>query len=209
MNATCTLTSCPADNSLGGFGSAFLWFSHVTIGISALSYTIAFGLLWDGAANISQLHALDPVLKEKGITTKQKAYEAFANCEDQAVKHMAFWLVSLQRTWGAFQTSIGIGLWVVIFMLPVKHRAPVHFIIGYLQLIVGMIAASLAWGVGLPDLVPKFGGVKPGAVAAEGSKGMPRPANSGVKSDFWSHLVLGLSNLSYGVLCLVMLFGDD
>ena len=79
-----------------------------------------------------------------------------AACQDEAVKHMAFWLVSLQRTWGAFQKVLGAALWVIIFNLPVKYRAPVHFLVGYLQIVVGFIAASLAWGCCLPDLVQKY-----------------------------------------------------
>ena len=95
-------------------------------------------------------------------------------------------------------------------MLPVKDRAAVHFLIAYLQIVVGLVAASLVWGCPLPDLVVKFGGTKPGSVAPDKYEdgktplGMPRPANSTVKSDFYSHLVLGIINLALGVCALVL-----
>lgn len=200
---SCSLSVCDAGNPLGGFGSVYVWLSHVMIGISAVSYTLAFGLVIDGASNIAQLHALDPILKEKGIKSKEAAYVALAACEDQAVKHMAFWLVSLQRTWGVFQTTMGMGCWVIIFVVPVKYRASVHFLLAYLQVVVGFIAASLAWGCPIPDLVVKFGGAKPGAVAPDG-KGMPRPKNSGVTGDFYTHLVFGVINVALGACALVL-----
>lgn len=150
-NATCTLTSCSPDGSLGGFGSVLVWLSHVLIGISALSYSIAFNLIWDATANVKQIHAMDPVLKENGIKSADKVYEVLANCEDQVVKHIAFWLLSLQRTWACFQTALGVGLWCIIFMMPIKHRAPVHFLVGYLQMVVGLVASSLAFGGPFPD----------------------------------------------------------
>ena len=208
-NATCTLISCSSDGSLGGFGTVLVWLSHILLGFSALAYSIAFGLIWDGASNLAQLHALDPFLKEKGIQSPAKAYEALSACEDQVVKHLAFWLTSLQRTWGAFQTAVGIGLWCIIFMMPVKHRAPVHFLVGYLQIVVGLIAASLIWGRPLPDWVIKFGGTKAGGsraahVASEENavKGFPRPSSGIVKADFWQHQILGFINVTLGVLCL-------
>ena len=203
-NATCTLTSCSPDGSLGGFGSVLVWLSHVLIGISALSYSIAFNLIWDATANVKQIHAMDPVLKENGIKSADKVYEVLANCEDQVVKHIAFWLLSLQRTWACFQTALGVGLWCIIFMMPIKHRAPVHFLVGYLQMVVGLVASSLVFGGPFPDLVVKFGGAKPGSVAPEknDAKGMPRPGSI-VKSDFYSHEVLGMINVALGVLCLL------
>ena len=69
---------------------------------------------------------MDPMLKEKGIESPEKVYEAIKNCQDPVVKHMLIWSLSLQRTWGAFQVATGAGLWCVIFMLPIEHRAPVH-----------------------------------------------------------------------------------
>merc|ERR1712048_1279916 len=130
--------------------------------------------------------------------SKEAAYEAFKNCDDVAVKHMAFWLVSLQRTWGAFQTAFGIGLWCIIFLLPVRHRAAVHFIISYLQITVGFIAKSIMSGAPLPDLVTKFGGSPPGAVTPEEKPqdgAFVRPNGSAINADFISPLVLGVLNL--------------
>ena len=89
-------------------------------------------------------------------------------------------------------------------MMPIKHRAPVHFLVGYLQMVVGLVASSLVFGGPFPDLVVKFGGTKPGSVAPEknDAKGMPRPGSI-VKSDFYSHEVLGMINVALGVLCLL------
>jgi hypothetical protein len=194
----CTLATCGENTA----GSVLLWFSHVFIGISALTYTMAFGLVKDGATNCAMFHLLDPLLAEKGIKSPQAAYDAMAKCEDEVVKHLAFWLTSQMRTWGCFQLTLGAGLWIVIFMVPLVHRAPVHFCISFLQVIVGFVAASLAYGGPLPDQVVKFGGAPPGSVAPEGKGGMFRPSK-GVKDDFWSHLFMGAVNLTLAVLCIV------
>ena len=208
QNATepCTLTSCTAENNLGGFGSVYVWLSHVLIGFSALSYTVAFGLIIDGASNVAQFHAIDKTLKEKDITTKEKAYAAMAACEDPALKSMLFWLVHLQRTWGCFQTSVGIACWCVVFMVKVKDRAAAHFIIAYLQIAAGSAEASLVWGCPLPDLVVKFGGAKPGSVAPvyeEGKGGFPRPGKD-VLFNIWLHYILAAINLGLGACALVL-----
>lgn len=206
-SATCTLIYCTADSSLGEFGTVLVWLSHVLLGFSALLYSSGVLLIYNGALKISQFHAIDSVLKEKGITSTDKAFEAFSVCEDQAVKQMAFWLVSLQRTWGTFQSTIGLGLWVVILLMPVKHRAAVHFLVAYLQIICGLIPASIVWGGPIPDLVVKFGGPKAGGsnkIAHETSgTGIMRPDSSALKWDFWSHTILGTVNLTLGVLCLL------
>jgi hypothetical protein len=183
-------------------------------------YSFAFGVILDGAANIAGVGkaGMDPMLKEKGIESPEKVYEAIKNCQDPVVKHMLIWSLSLQRTWGAFQVAMGAGLWCVIFMLPIEHRAPVHFCIAFLQIVAGLVSGSLFLGsVGIPDLVVKVGGTKPGTIVpivaetepATGgdiitAAGFPRPiAGNPVRADFYFHQVLGAINLGLGVCALM------
>lgn len=186
------------------------------IGLSALTYSFAFGLIWDGATNIAAVGKanIDPMLNEKGIDSTEKVYEAIKNSQDPVVQHMAIWLISLQRTWGVFQVAMGGGLWCVVFMLPIEHRAPVHFCIAFLQIVAGWVAGSLYMGTPLPDLVVKIGGSKPGAIVpvpetepatgGAASTSFVRPAKGNpTRADFVSHEVLGVINLGLGVCCLL------
>ena len=191
--------------------------SHVLIGISALVYTLALGVILDGATNIAGVGkaGMDPLLKDKGIDSPEKVYEAIRNSPDPVVKHMAIWLITLQRTWGAFQVAAGAGLWCIIFMLPIEHRAPVHFCIAFLQIVAGLVSGTLVMGGPLPDLLVKVGGSKPGdvvplpegetdPVAGGTSNTFVRPGKgSPTKADFISHQILGVINLGLGVCCLM------
>lgn len=211
-------TSLRSENARCVAPQVHLWISHVLIGLSALTYTAAFGVILDGATNAGAIGKanIDPFLKEKGIDSPAKVYEAIQNCQDPVVKHLVIWLISLQRTWGAFQVALGGGLWCVIFLLPIEHRAPVHFCIAFLQVVAGLVAGSLFMGGPLPDLVVKIGGSKPGEIVplpetepatggdAVAGLDFARPGKgSPVKADFWSHQVLGVINIGLGVCSLL------
>ena len=80
--------------------------------------------------------------------------------------------------------------------------------VGYLQIVVGLIAASLIWGRPLPDLVIKFGGTKAGGsraahVASEENavRGFRAPALASSRRTS-GHQILGFINVTLGVLCL-------
>mmetsp|Transcript_46422 Transcript_46422/g.83829 ORF Transcript_46422/g.83829 Transcript_46422/m.83829 type:complete len:210 (+) Transcript_46422:20-649(+) len=202
----CTLTSCADDGTLGGFATGVVWLSHIFLGFAAFMYTFSFMLIMDGASNVAQFHGIDDVLKDAGILDKAAAYEALKTCENPAVKHMAFWLMHLQRTWGVFQTALSAALWTTVFALPVQHRAAAHLILSYLQITAGLLEASLVWGCPLPDMVVKFGGFPAGSVSPEPDsqawehKPFPRPNNAGVKGNIYLHLVLGILNIIVGIL---------
>merc|ERR1711988_512402 len=161
IHSSLEMQSCDFVSCAQGGLTALLWLSHVMIGFPALSYPMNFQLVLDGVSHAAQFHILDPLLKDKDITSVARAYEALRGCQDAAVNHLSFWLIHGHRANGAFQSTLGIGLWIIIFMLPLEHRAPVHFLLAYLQISIGLCEASIIWGGPFPDEVAKFGGSKP------------------------------------------------
>ena len=129
-------------------GTALAWVSHVWLSIPGLAYLTAIPLMLDAGWILSQLHAQDPILKEKDITTKQAVYYAVRECRDPAAKTMYFYSMLLLRNWGCFQVTLGAAIWCVILMVPVHSRAPAHFILGFLQTTVGMNDTSVTRSVG-------------------------------------------------------------
>lgn len=211
---------------LGDFAQVLSWLSHFSLGFAALGYMPAIMLMLDGATNHAQIHAIDSFLKEKGIDSKDKVYEALRGCQDEVIKHLAFWSISLHRTWGAFQVGMSGFIWWTIFGIPVHMRAAPHFIVGLMQIMAGLNAAAICypgffWGT---DTVAKFGSdttdtavvevdtkkVSPGTeggggeeVKLDSSSPFPRPV-SGVKADFIMHQILGFVNIVLGVLCIFL-----
>lgn len=199
---TCTMISCTTDGQLGGFASVLLWWSHVWLAFPALLYTLAVMIAWDGATNVAQLHAVVPALKDAGITTKEKVYEAFEACTDESVKHMSLFLVHFQRVWACYQSAAGAGLWCVIALVPIHRRMPAHFCLAWLQLSAGVMEMSLLWGTPIGvDCAAKFGATKPGATLPEGTEAFPRPNAKQAVSNIYVHWVLGGINVVLGILC--------
>ena len=199
------IAACEASNSTddawccNGTTSVMPWLSHVLLGLGVFTFIVGgLPLLLDGAANCAQLGALDEELK--GMN-KAKAYEAFNNSNDPVIRHLGFWCMVMMRSWGCFQVTLGIGLYCVIGLVPIQHRAAAHFTYGFLDLSVGFVEANT--GMGLPfgvDVVKKFGGG--GKVAPEASGGMPRPK---MVASFCIHMTLACFNLA---LALGVLFLD-
>ena len=98
-----------------------VWVSHVMLFLSALTYTFSFGLIKEAAANLGQLHHLDPFLKEAGITDVEKVYEALNACKDPVVKRLAFWALSLQVRGATFAEDLTLSIPPPQLHLPAAH----------------------------------------------------------------------------------------
>lgn len=179
------------------------WFSNVFLGFAGIVFLLGgLPLIFDGAALAAMFGGIDPALKD--IKTKAQAYEAMANCDNPVVKHLCFWFCLMLRSMGCFQAAAGVGLWLVIILVPIQHRAAAHFTLALLDNLENI--PELSVGFGLPvgvDQVVKFGGAKPG-VAPEpesGSSGMIRP---NLKGGFIQHLVLALIHWTLGALTFIV-----
>ena len=190
-------------------GSALPWLSGIVLGLGGTVFLLGgVPVALDGTANVVQLGALDEVLKvpgegdKKKDISKAKAYELMASCNDEVIKHLCFWFVVMMRSWGCFQTTLGIALWVCIYNIPLPDRYPVHFIYGFLDLAVGLVEAQTAFALQFGvDAVAKFGGThSTSSTAPEGSAGFPRPKMMG---SFITHMTLFLFNVLLGVACLL------
>jgi hypothetical protein len=209
-------------------GAALAWVSHVWLFIPGLAYLTAMPLMLDAGWILSQLHAQDPILKEKEITTKQAVYDAVRECRDPVAKTMIFYSMLLLRNWGCFQVALGAAIWCVILMVPVHSRAPAHIILGFLQTTVGMNDTSVTWSVGWgADTAALIGGSAPGAgqkvtpsVTPE-EQGADAAMESGLASgpgavirpnaagSFYAHVFLGLVNIVIGIFCALQMGPTD
>lgn len=97
--------------------AAVAWLSHVFFGIAALVFLLGgLPLIFDPAGNFPMIAQIDSALEN--IKTKDDAYNAFKNCTDKQVKHLAFWCLTMLRSFGSFQTFAGIGLILVVSDFP-------------------------------------------------------------------------------------------
>lgn len=205
-------------------GAALAWVSHVWLSIPALAYLSAMPLMLDASWLLSQLHAQDPLLKEREITTKQAVYNAVRECRDPAAKTIVFYSMLLLRNWGCFQVALGAGIWCVILLVPVHLRAPAHWILGFLQTAVGMNDTSVTWSVGWgADTAAMIGASAPGGgqkvtssvtpeeQSAEAAMESALPENASERGvtvvrpnaagSFYAHVFLGVANIVIGVFC--------
>lgn len=189
------------------------WFSHIILGIGALFYVLAGApLSLDGCTNFGQVAAMDSELKDAGVDSKAKVYQALERCEDPVVKKIAFWAVVMMRSWGFFQVTLGLAFWCVIFTVPVAARAPFHFTNAFLQLGEAFfLELQLMGGGGCgKDPITAMGGgpaasTNQVAVADAGGDGRkPFDVDRKVfRGGFIGHIVLGLCSLLAGVLTIV------
>ena len=191
---------------------ALYWISNVFFFLGALTFLGGGIPVWlDGMSNVAMCGALDPALV--GMT-KKKAYEKLQAIEDPVTKRLAFWMVLQLRSFGCFQTAMGVSCLVVIFINTLQFRTAAHFCYFFLDALENTVEwrvwkgcgigvdPVVALGIGTKDT--KAGAppkpVKKGTVAPELSeadlKAEYRPALGG---GTYGHLFMGTVHLTLGI----------
>lgn len=197
-------------------GRAAAWLSHIFLGLFGFFYLLSGGMVIpNGMFLLGRMggeKAPDTVLRELGVDTPEKAYEAARNTEDRAMKQLLFWAVVLFRAKAFFEAGFGIYNWLLVAFVPVRFRAPFHFANSALQLGEALILEMQLMGAAGCGVDPgkKFGEAAASAAQVEpfdaqgtqGSKGFDamRPF---FKSGMINHCVVATINITCGVLVLV------